>query len=230
MAARTVVAADGTRLNVLDLGDPGLPVVFAAHGFASSAAANWIASGWERPLAEAGYHLVAPDLRGHGESDKPTDPERYRVPIIVDDAIRVLDAVGAEHAHWLGYSFGSRLGLEVARAHPGRIASLSLGGAAPTEPSAERLLQMLDELGLDDPALRAFAHGVSGSAPPPPDAPLGVPTVFVTGDADDVAAGNDALAAALGARSVTLPGRTHVNAITSRAFKDAVLENLRDAG
>jgi hypothetical protein len=50
--------------------------------------------------------------------------------------------------------------------------------------------------------------------------------VVVAGSDDDIATGAEKLAATLGARFVELPGRTHVNAVTSRAFKDAVLENL----
>jgi len=222
----SVTAADGVRLNVIELGPPDGDVVLAVHGFASSAELNWIAAGWERPLTEAGYRLVAFDLRGHGASDRPADPDAYRLTTLAGDALRVLDAVGADRAHWLGYSLGSRLGLEVARIAPDRVRTLSLGGPASADPTADRLITMADALGLDDPALHAFATGVSTDAPPMPDAPLGIPTLVVAGTADDIAIGAEQLATRFGARFVELPGRTHTNAITSRAFKDAVLENL----
>jgi len=201
-------------------------VVLAVHGFASSAEGNWITSGWERPLTDAGYRLVAFDLRGHGASGRPEDPASYRLTILADDALRVLDAVGADRAHWLGYSLGSRIGLEVARVAPRRLRSLSLGGVASADPPAERLVSLADALGLDDPALRAFATGVSADAPPFPDVPLGIPTLVAVGSADDIAAGAAQLAARLDATFVEIPGRTHANAITARAFKDAVLETL----
>jgi pimeloyl-ACP methyl ester carboxylesterase len=222
----SVTAADGTRLHVIEFGPAGGEVVLAVHGFASSAERNWLTAGWERPLTDAGYRLVAFDLRGHGESGRPDDPTSYRLTTLADDALRLLDAVGAERAHWLGYSLGSRLGLEVARQAPKRLRSLSLGGAASSDPPADRLLAMADELGLDDPALRHFATGVSAVAPPMPDAPLGIPTLVVAGSSDDIAVGAADLAARLDATFVEIPGRTHTNAITSRAFKDAVLENL----
>jgi pimeloyl-ACP methyl ester carboxylesterase len=222
----SVTAADGTRLHVIEAGPSGGEVVLAVHGFASSAEGNWITSGWERPLTDAGYRLVAFDLRGHGASGRPDDPTSYRLTILADDALRVLDAVGVDRAHWLGYSLGSRLGLEVAREAPKRIRSLNLGGTASSDPPADRLIAMAADLGLEDPALRAFAAGVSAVAPPMPDAPLGIPTLIAVGSADDIAAGAAQLADRLDARFVEIPGRTHANAITARAFKDAVMENL----
>lgn len=222
----TVTAADGTRLNAIELGPADAPVVLALHGFASTAAANWILSGWERPLLEAGFRLVAFDLRGHGESDRSADPAAYRLTTLADDALEVLDAAGADRAHLLGYSLGSRLALELARQAPERLLSINLGGAAGADPDPERLIAMEEDLGLHDPALRAFATGVSADAPPIPDAPLGIPTVVVAGSADEIAAGAHLLADRLGATYVELPGRTHANAITARGFKDAVLANL----
>jgi pimeloyl-ACP methyl ester carboxylesterase len=227
----TVTAADGTRLNAIELGPADAPVVLALHGFASTAAANWILTGWERPLLEAGYRLVAFDLRGHGESDRPEDPAAYRLTKLADDALEVLDAAGADRAHVLGYSLGSRLALELARQVPDRILTLNLGGAAGADPAPERLIAMAEGLGLDDPALRAFATGVSADAPPFPDATIDaaserIKTVVVAGSADEIAAGAHRLADRLGATYVELPGRTHANAITARGFKDAVLANL----
>jgi pimeloyl-ACP methyl ester carboxylesterase len=221
-----VTAADGTRLHVIERGPAAGEVVLAVHGFASGAEGNWITAGWERPLTDAGYRLVAFDLRGHGESGRPDDPTSYRLTILADDALRVMDAVGARTAHWLGYSLGSRLGLEVARVAPKRLRTLNLGGTASSDPTAARLIAMADDLGLEDPALRAFATGVSALAPPLPDAPLGIPTLIAVGSADDIAAGAAQLAERLDAAFVEIPGRTHANAITARAFKDAVLENL----
>lgn len=222
----SVTAADGTRLQVIDRGSADGEVVLAVHGFASSAEGNWITAGWERPLTDAGYRLVAFDLRGHGSSDRPADAAAYRLTTLADDALQVLDATGADRAHWLGYSVGSRIGLEVARQSPDRLRTLNLGGTAGADPAPERLIAMIADLGIDDPALRAFATGVSAYAPSFPDAPLGIPTLIAVGSADEIAAGAAALATRLGARYAEVPGRTHANAITSRAFKDAVLENL----
>jgi len=225
----SVIAADGTRLRVIERGPAKGAVVLAVHGFASNSELNWLNAGWERPITDAGYRLVAFDLRGHGASDGPVDPAAYRLTTLADDALQVLDAVGADRAHWLGYSLGSRVGLQVARKAPERLRSLNLGGTSAADPPVERLQAMLDDLGLDDEALRAFATGVSADAPALPDAPLGIPTLLVAGSDDAVAAGGGRTAERLGGRYIELPGRTHANAITSRAFKDAVLENLGSA-
>ncbi len=221
-----VIASDGTRLNLIELGPADGEVVLAGHGFASSAESNWITTGWERPLTDAGYRLVAFDLRGHGESDRPADAEAYPLTKLADDALQVLDAVGAERAHWLGYSLGGRIGLEVALRAPDRLRTLNLGGTAAADPAPERLVTMAESLGLDDPALRAFATGVSADAPSFPDAPFDIPTLIAVGSADEIAAGAADLAERLAATFVEIPGRTHANAITSRALKDAVLENM----
>ena len=134
--------------------------------------------------------------------------------------------MGAERAHWLGYSLGSRIGLEVARQAPDRLRTLNLGGTAGADPAPERLIAMADALGHRRPGPARVRDGVSADAPPMPDAALGIPTLLVVGSDDYVAAGAAQLATRLGARFVEVPGRTHANAITSRAFKDAVLENL----
>lgn len=222
----SVTASDGTRLHVIERGPADGDIVLAVHGFASSAEGNWITTGWERPLTDAGYRLVAFDVRGHGSSDRPSDPAAYRLTTLADDALAILDAVGAERAHWLGYSLGSRIGFEVARRSPDRLRTLNLGGTSAADPTPERLVTMAETLGIDDPALRAFAAGVSADAPPFPDSPFPVPTLIAAGSADDVAVGAAQLAARLGATFVEIPGRTHANAVTSRVFKDAVLENL----
>ena len=63
---RFVVAPDGVRLATYDSGDPDGPTVLAVHGFASSASANWYATGWVRELERAGRRVLSFDQRGHG--------------------------------------------------------------------------------------------------------------------------------------------------------------------
>ncbi len=86
------------------------------------------------------HRVVSIDLLGHGRSDAPKELERYRMEACVGDVIAVLDALGAERAHLLGYSMGGRVALAVAVHHPDRIASAVLIGAS---------------AGLDDPEARA---------------------------------------------------------------------------
>ncbi|MHC3370011.1 alpha/beta fold hydrolase [Rhodococcus aetherivorans] len=90
----------------------GSPSLLLAHGSALSSAI-WRGFGYVRPLRER-YRLILPDLRGHGRSDKPHVPDAYAMDLIVGDVLAVLDAAGTERVHYLGYSFGARVGLSLA--------------------------------------------------------------------------------------------------------------------
>jgi pimeloyl-ACP methyl ester carboxylesterase len=71
------------------------------------------------------------DGRGHGASDKPTDPESYALDLRVADVLAVMDDLQIERADYLGYSMGGWIGLGVASSVPERIGSLVVGGAHP---------------------------------------------------------------------------------------------------
>jgi pimeloyl-ACP methyl ester carboxylesterase len=75
--------------------------------------------------------LILVDARGHGESDKPHDPAAYRIELMASDIVSVLDELGLEKAHYMGYSSGGALGFALARYAPGRCSSLILGGTYP---------------------------------------------------------------------------------------------------
>lgn len=238
---------DGLTLSVTDEGPADGPVVLAVHGFASSEQANWRAAGWSRALTAAGYRLLTYDQRGHGDSDKPHDAGSYGPGILRSDALTVLDAFEVPAAHWLGYSFGARLGLEVTSHAPERVRSLSLGGLPARDPlsafdlaAARAHLETGDEVrdavtaefvamatmpGNDPLALLAFVEGLRSIEQDPIDRGQ-VPTLLVTGEQDTIAVDSAALAERLGAAFVSLPGRTHSNAISARGFKEAVLEFL----
>lgn len=77
--------------------------------------------------------VVTLDLRGHGRSGKPHEEAAYAMDRFQADVLSVLDEVGIERAHYLGYSLGGRVGFSLAAEHPGRLASFtSLGGAPGT--------------------------------------------------------------------------------------------------
>ena len=80
--------------------------------------------------------LILLDARGHGESDKPYDPAAYRNEHLVKDILAVMDDLGIEKAHFMGYSSGSYYGLGIAKYAPNRLLSLILGGIAPYSDSA----------------------------------------------------------------------------------------------
>jgi pimeloyl-ACP methyl ester carboxylesterase len=116
--------SDGTRIRYVVRGT-GPPVVLV-HGFAVNLELNWAWTGVLDSLA-ARYMVVAPDLRGHGASDKPHDPDAYGTRF-VEDLVRLLDHLGLPRAHFVGYSMGGAITLKLLTAHPDRVASAVLGG------------------------------------------------------------------------------------------------------
>lgn len=104
-------------------------IVLLLHGFTGSGAGM---RGLARPLTEAGFAVVAPDLPGHGTAAVP--PAGATIETAMAAAVAALDRRGAGQAgraHWIGYSMGGRAALAAALAHPERVASLVLIGASP---------------------------------------------------------------------------------------------------
>jgi pimeloyl-ACP methyl ester carboxylesterase len=75
--------------------------------------------------------VIFADHRGQGGSDKPRDPEAYALPARVGDAVAVLDSLGIERTHFLGSSWGARLGFAMGERAPERLLSLVLCGNQP---------------------------------------------------------------------------------------------------
>ena len=137
---------DGLRLAYRQDGE-GDPILLI-HGFASSSLVNWVSPGWFRTLTEAGYRVIAIDNRGHGLSAKPHDADEYTPTKMAADAAALLDHLGIENAHVMGYSMGARISAFLALEHPERVHSAVFGGlgigmvtgAGDWEPIGEALL------------------------------------------------------------------------------------------
>jgi pimeloyl-ACP methyl ester carboxylesterase len=80
------------------------------------------------------YRVILIDARGHGGSDGPHDPQAYQKQLMARDVIAVLDDLGIDKTHYLGYSMGGTIGFGLARFAPERLASLIIGGSHPYEP------------------------------------------------------------------------------------------------
>jgi NAD(P)-dependent dehydrogenase (short-subunit alcohol dehydrogenase family)/pimeloyl-ACP methyl ester carboxylesterase len=101
---RRVTSTDGVTLAVHESGDPSAPTVVAVHGYPDNHAV-W--DGVAELLADD-YHVVAYDVRGAGESDKPGARSPYRMAQLVDDLITVVDAVSPDApVHLLAHDWGS---------------------------------------------------------------------------------------------------------------------------
>jgi len=117
--------AKGVKVHYLIEGT-GEPVVLI-HGLDSSARMNWQMPGTIDALARD-HQVIAIDLPGYGESDKPDDPAAYGEQWI-DDVILLLDHLNIRKAHVVGYSMGGMIALKLFAEHPERVISGTLGGA-----------------------------------------------------------------------------------------------------
>ncbi|MGH2458619.1 MAG: 2-succinyl-6-hydroxy-2,4-cyclohexadiene-1-carboxylate synthase [Chloroflexota bacterium] len=115
----------------VEIGGTGPPLV-ALHGFTGSAET------WAPFRAAFGrqFTLIAIDLLGHGRTECPPDPRRYRMDRTIEDLVAILDRLGLARVDLLGYSMGGRVALHVAVAAPDRIHTLALEGASPGIPLA----------------------------------------------------------------------------------------------
>lgn len=117
---------DGNEI-YFDAGPSGGPVVLMLHGSALSRSI-WRGLGYVKEL-EPEFSTIRMDLRGHGRSAKPHRAEDYEMDLVIADVLAVLDAAPAASVHLVGYSFGARVGLQLAAVAPHRLRSLTtLGG------------------------------------------------------------------------------------------------------
>ena len=121
MPVRTVDLGQ-VELEVADAGAGGRPVLLV-HGFTADREEVADVLGL---LAERGWHAVAPDLRGHGRSDHPTEAEAYTFEILAADVVALADAFGFDRFALVGHSMGGGVAQLVALDHPERLTGLVL--------------------------------------------------------------------------------------------------------
>ena len=138
---------DGVRIHYHVEGEG--PPLLLHHGLTSSLE-DWREHGYVEGLKDD-YRLILMDARGHGASDKPHDPEAYAMEHRVGDMVRVLNELGIPSAHFYGYSYGGRVGLEAAKLVPERVRSLIVGAAGP---------QGFGGPGSPNPSLRVLEQGL----------------------------------------------------------------------
>jgi pimeloyl-ACP methyl ester carboxylesterase len=100
----------------------GRPVVLL-HGFPDSGRL------WRNQvpvLAEAGFQVIVPDLRGYGASDKPADVDAYSLPFLAGDVLAVLADLGIEQAHLVGHDWGAALAWGLASLAPASVDHLAV--------------------------------------------------------------------------------------------------------
>jgi pimeloyl-ACP methyl ester carboxylesterase len=113
------IASNGITLHMAETGS-GPPVIFC-HGFPG------LGYSFRHQLpavAAAGWHGIAPDQRGYGGSDRPTDPRLYDAEQMMRDMLGVLDALGQARAVFVGHDFGAQQVCNLAVRHPERVAAV----------------------------------------------------------------------------------------------------------
>jgi pimeloyl-ACP methyl ester carboxylesterase len=132
-----MIATNGIRLHVAEQGEG--PLVILCHGFPEC----WYS--WRHQLgalAKAGFHAVAPDLRGYGRSDRPEEVEKYTILHDIGDMVGLVDALGARQAVIAGHDIGAAIAWQAALLRPDRFTGVIAlsppfrprafgGGAAP---------------------------------------------------------------------------------------------------
>jgi pimeloyl-ACP methyl ester carboxylesterase len=115
------VTVDGVVISYEVAGE-GRPVLLL-HGFPDTGAC------WRHQvpaLVSAGFQVVVPDLRGYGDSDKPSDVAAYSFPFLAGDVLGVLDDLGIQRAHVVGHDWGAALGWVLASLVADRVDQLAV--------------------------------------------------------------------------------------------------------
>lgn len=120
--------SDGLQIHYQSFGErgDGVPIILM-HGWSLDLEFNWVSPGWVDALRSS-RQVIAFDVRGHGESDKPHRQEFYSYREMARDVLNLMDHFGVERADLMGYSLGSFSGAYLLGHHTERFRSMILGG------------------------------------------------------------------------------------------------------
>ena len=126
VAVHREVSVNGISLHIAEAGEG--PLVLLLHGWPES----WYS--WRHqfaPLAEAGFHVVAPDQRGFGASECPERIDRYSILDMVGDAVGLITALGADDAVVVGHDWGAPVAWHTALLRPDLVRGVAGLSVAP---------------------------------------------------------------------------------------------------
>lgn len=141
----TFIETNGIRMAVYAQGKPGKPAVVLSHGWPE------LAFSWRhqlKPLADAGFHVLAPDQRGYGLTSAPDKIQDYDIHHLTGDLVGLLDAYGIEKAIFAGHDWGGFVVWAMPQLHSTRVAGI-IGLNTPHLPRAP----------MDPIALMRMAYG-----------------------------------------------------------------------
>jgi epoxide hydrolase 4 len=112
---------NGIHLHYVEAGSG--PLVVLLHGFPEF----WYTWRHQIPaLAEAGFRVIAPDLRGYGESDKPRGVQAYRIELLTADVLALIHHLGYSSAHIVGHDWGGGIAWSMTMQHPAAVDRLAI--------------------------------------------------------------------------------------------------------
>lgn len=237
---------DGERIAWREIGSGRALVLI--HGYFSNAAVNWLKYGHAERIAAAGFRVIMPDLRGHGDSAKPHDPAAYPPDALMRDGLALVAHLGLTDYDLGGYSLGGRTTVRmlVAGAIPRRVALSGMGlpGIVDTRGRGSYFRHVLTNLGTfqrgsSEWMTEAFLKTTGGDpvallnildtfvdTSPAELARITQPTVVICGAEDDDNGSPQALAEALPeARYVEIPGN-HMSAVVKPELGQAIVDFL----
>lgn len=230
--------------------------VVLVHGFAASTQENWTKAGWISMLTRANRRVVAVDLRGHGESAKPHEPDAYSLRLMAGDVLAVVEHLQLKKPDLIGFSLGARVALELLRQRGDRfllgvycgVGEVLLSPRLDRDPEAfarameaasadeanddmaRRFRLFAEGQGQDLKALAACSRGLNASGTGWSREVLSTiknESLVVAGSGDDLAGAPEPLAACFpNAKAKRIPGCGHMDCLTQPMFKGAVMDFL----
>lgn len=250
---------DGVQMAVHEIGRPAHGGVghgaadrprplLLLHGLFSHARMNWIKFGHAAKLAAAGFHVIMPDFRAHGESGAPHDPAAYPQDVLISDILALLDHLALDEFDLGGFSLGARsvakLLCQGVRPRRAILAGMGWEGIQGWDNRRQFFMDAInrrDQVKHGDPHFMAVQFFKSQQIDPiacllllhsfgPLDTEklgqLALPIAVISGKDDHDNGSAPLLAANLAhARYIEIPG-THMSSVTHPALGDAMVQFL----
>ena len=157
-ASHWVRLQDGTRLHYVESGPQGAASLVLIHGYSDS----WYSFSRVIPKLSERYHVVAIDLRGHGESDRPAGG--YSPVELATDVSEAMQRIGITKATVVGHSLGSLVAQQLAASSPEQVERLVLVGAGRSIAAFPGLTEFSREvMALSDPVSDEFIRAFQSS-------------------------------------------------------------------
>lgn len=241
---------DGTGIAYAEMG-AGRPLLLV-HGLFSTAHVNWVKYGTAAKLVDAGWRLIMPDLRGHGDSEAPDGPDMWPEDVLARDQEALIEHLGLDPDELVigGYSLGARTTVRMLarglRPRAVMLAGMGYEGIVGAAARGDWFIHLIEHSGtfshgdqyfladafmranVKDPRPLVYLLRRQANTDAAMLAKMEQPTLVVCGAEDRDNGSAPELAEALPhARYVEIPG-AHMNSVTRPELGTAMVEFLRD--